>query len=188
MLRPMKAILLLALFLAACACTAERAPAPRDAGVAPVPILNFAKLTDGVYRGSQPDAAGFQALKDLGVRTIVNLRSHHDDRPLVAPAGLTVINIPLKADLFDADPPTEEEVRAFFDIVNDPALQPVFVHCAHGKDRTGTMCAIYRMENDGWTAEAALEEMRTFGYHEKLYGELREYVLAYKPKGLCPKR
>ena len=147
------------------------------------PIANFAQVAPVLYRGAQPDAAGFLALKDLGVRTVVNLRSRHDDAQLAAPAGIDVVTIEMKAAL-DADPPTDEDVRAFFAVVTDPARQPVFVHCAQGKDRTGTMCALWRMEADGWTAARALEEMRTFGFHEAMYGDLAKFVLGYRTKGL----
>ena len=170
------------LLLAACA----GAPAATDHGAiaAVVPVANFAEVESGLYRGAQPDAAGFRALRDMGVRTIVNLRSMHDDGPLVAPLGLALVNIPMPT-LPDIDPPTDAEIRTFFDVVLDPARRPVFVHCAQGKDRTGTMCALYRIEVDGWTPARAIEEMRSFGYHEFFYGELEEFVRRYEPRGLA---
>ena len=59
------------------------------------------------------------------------------------------VEIPIQADVFGSEPPTDEQVREFFTVVLDPARQPVFFHCAHGKDRTGTMAALYRIEVDG---------------------------------------
>ena len=43
----------------------------------------------------------------------------------------------------------------------------MFVHCQHGSDRTGTMCALYRIAVCGWTKEDALKEMQEggFGFH-----------------------
>jgi hypothetical protein len=69
----------------------------------------------------------------------------------------------------------------------DPAAQPVFFHCRHGKDRTGTMAALYRIEVDGWTNEEAIEEMLAFGYHT-IYQDLIDYVRAYEPRGLGARR
>jgi protein-tyrosine phosphatase len=42
----------------------------------------------------------------------------------------------------------------------------VFVHCHRGIDRTGMMCAVYRMVVCGWSKEEALDEMTNgpFGY------------------------
>jgi protein tyrosine/serine phosphatase len=37
------------------------------------------------------------------------------------------------------------------------------VHCEAGKGRTGTAVACYRIAVDGWTAERAIAEGRTFG-------------------------
>ncbi|MCP4369159.1 MAG: dual specificity protein phosphatase family protein [Deltaproteobacteria bacterium] len=42
------------------------------------------------------------------------------------------------------------------------------VRCQHGADRTGTMCALYRVAVQGWTKEEAIREMTEggFGFHE----------------------
>ena len=48
-------------------------------------------------------------------------------------------------------------------IINDPENQPVFIHCHHGKDRTGTVVACYRISHDGWTAERAKYEAQRYG-------------------------
>ena len=43
--------------------------------------------------------------------------------------------------------------------MNDPANQPVYVHCQGGRHRTGIMTAVYRMTHDSWTADRAFDEM-----------------------------
>jgi protein tyrosine/serine phosphatase len=167
------------LFLAACA----PAPAASVAADVAVPIGNFHEVAHGVYRGAQPDADGFRALRDMGVRTIVDLRSMHDDKSATA-LGLDIVNIPMPS-LPTIDAPDDEEVRKFFDVVTDAARRPVFVHCAEGKDRTGTMCALYRIEVDGWAPQRALAEMNAFGYHDSVYRGLEDFVRAYKPRGFA---
>ena len=87
---------------------------------------------------------------------------------------------------FGSVPPTDDELKKFFEVVLDPARQPVYVHCAFGKDRTGTMCALYRLEVDGWTADEVLQEMQSFGYHD-IYHDLVNFVKAYKPRGFVKK-
>lgn len=174
------------LLAAACAGRVIVCPGFEPVDPASVPIGNFGEVDEGVFRGAQPDEDGFRALASLGVRTVVNLRLHYDDDAEDVPEGIAVVAIPMHAFL-DSDPPTDEDVRRFFDVVLDPARRPVFVHCAQGKDRTGTMCALYRMEVQGWTPELAYEEMREFGFHEH-YRDLRDYVLAYRPRGFAPPR
>jgi protein tyrosine/serine phosphatase len=66
---------------------------------------------------------------------------------------------------------------AFLRIATDPKRTPVFVHCRHGSDRTGTMAAVYRIAVQGWTKEQAIAEMTQggFGFHAT-FDNLIEYI------------
>jgi tyrosine-protein phosphatase SIW14 len=142
---------------------------------------NFARVNPNLYRGAQPTVEGFRQLKAMGIKTVIDFRSYHSTKMQVEAAGLTPVEIPLKADLGSV-PPTDEELKRFFEVVLDPARQPVYIHCAFGKDRTGTMAAAYRLEVDGWTSDEALQEMEAFGYHN-IYRDLINFVRTYKPHG-----
>ena len=166
------------------ATASGRALAQRIIGVPG--LENFAQVNDRLYRGAEPTAEGFRELKKRGVKTVVGLRTNHSTRQEVEAAGLVAVELPIKADVFGSAPPTEEQVRTFFQTVLDPAKQPVYFHCAFGKDRTGTMAAIYRIEVDGWTAEQALAEMKHFGFRT-WYRDLEEFVRDYKPRGYARK-
>jgi protein tyrosine/serine phosphatase len=185
-MRPATLASVLALCVCACACResgasgSDAAAALPRAAAASVPVVNFAKIDDGLYRGAQPDSAGFRALRELGVKTIVNLREAHSDAAMAPPAGLDLVEIPLHA-FADSDPPTDADLARFLDVALDPSKRPVFVHCARGKDRTGTMCAVYRMEVDGWTPDQAFTEMQSFGFHD-YYKDLERYVRGYTPR------
>lgn len=148
----------------------------------PSRVPRLARVHPGLYRGGQPDAAGFAALSRLGIRTVVDLRRDHDERAAVASAGMDYVSLPMQADLFGSEPPTEDQVREFFDVVLDPAHQPAFVHCALGQDRTGTMIALYRIEVDGWSNAEAIAEMHAYGYHD-FFRDLIDYVRRYRRRG-----
>jgi protein tyrosine/serine phosphatase len=60
--------------------------------------------------------------------------------------------------------------------MDDPANYPVWVHCTAGRDRTGAMCAVYRMEYDHWSAEQALAEMREYGFDPEKDAAARAYA------------
>ena len=47
----------------------------------------------------------------------------------------------------------------------DPRRWPVLVHCAEGKDRTGYAIATYRIVEEQWDADSAIEEMFDFRYN-----------------------
>jgi tyrosine-protein phosphatase SIW14 len=144
-------------------------------------VENFARVNPNLYRGGQPTEEGFRQLKSMGVKTVIDFRSYHTTKKQVETAGMTPVEIPLKADLGSV-PPTEDELKEFFRVVLDPARQPVYIHCAFGKDRTGTMAAVYRLELDGWTPEEAMQEMDAFGYHN-IYRDLVNFIKTYKPRG-----
>jgi protein tyrosine/serine phosphatase len=125
-------------------------------------LPNLHKVSDGLYRGAQPTAEGIRELEKLGVKTIICLRDKHSDKEILGDSKIALENIPVKT-----WKPNDEQVIRFLKIVNDKKNQPVFVHCQHGADRTGTMCAIYRITVDGWTKKKALDEMTKggFNYH-----------------------
>lgn len=126
-------------------------------------VPNLHRVSDVLYRSAQPTDAGMQRIKELGIKTVVNLRSYHSDRDEMDHTGLGYEHLYMKT----WHPERKEAVR-FLQIVTDPERAPVLVHCQHGADRTGTMCAIYRIVVQKWTKEEAIREMREggFGFHE----------------------
>ena len=69
----------------------------------------------------------------------------------------------------------------FLQLVNDPANQPVYVHCAGGRHRTGVMTAVYRMTSDGWTADRAFKEMKDYKFGaDFLHPEFKKFVYGYR--------
>ncbi len=125
-------------------------------------VPNLYRISDELYRGDQPSPQGMQNLKNLGVKTIINLRSFHSDRDEIGNTGLAYEHIYMKA-----WHPEEEDVVRFLQIVTDPKRAPVLVHCQHGADRTGTMIAVYRIIVQGWSKAEAIREMTEggFGFH-----------------------
>jgi protein tyrosine phosphatase (PTP) superfamily phosphohydrolase (DUF442 family) len=177
--------LLVSLALASCVAPAptRRPPPPpptpeRDLAspVDPSGVGNFARITDGLWRGRQPTAEGFATLKSMGVKTVVNLRTFHSDRKLLGGLGLTYCN--LKSYAYQPD---DENVAAFLKVAIDPSCQPVFVHCEHGVDRTGVFLLAYRVVVQGWPTDKARREMRNFGFRSEMPG-LTHYLDNFDPE------
>lgn len=95
----------------------------------------------------------------MGIKTIINLRAFHSDKDEIGNVEIRYEYISVKT-----WHPEEEDVVKFLKIVTDETKTPVFVHCQHGSDRTGLMCAIYRVAVCGWSKEAATDEMIYGGY------------------------
>lgn len=168
-------VLTLALMGVACsqrqAATSDR-PTTWAAPLDHPPLTNFHRVAPGLYRGAQPTAAGMAELENLGIRMVVNLRGLHSDRELLERTGLAYRHI-----TFQTWHPEDEDIVEFLRLVTQPANQPVFVHCQHGSDRTGTMCAVYRMAVQGWSRDEAIREMTEGGYgFHTMWSNLIDYL------------
>lgn len=152
-----------------CGAQTQKSTAPAQgqqrpaAWAQPVPaksLKNFYKLDEKVYRAAQPDKAGFKELEELGIVNVLNLRGSHKDKPPKG-SGLNLYRVEMEASAI-----TEEQVIEALRFINR-APGPVLVHCWHGADRTGIVSAMYRVVFQGWTKEAAVEELVDggYGYH-----------------------
>jgi protein tyrosine/serine phosphatase len=146
-----------------------------------VHIDNFGKVDDDYYRGAQPDGRDYQDLSAIGVKTVIDLTrdGRENEKMLVERAGMTFFRIPLTT----SERPPEAAIKQFLSIVNDPANQPVYVHCQGGQHRTGVMTAVYRMTKYGWDEDKAYDEMKHYKF-ETFFGhpELRHFVHDYYEK------
>lgn len=135
-------------------------------------IPNLFRVSDPLYRSAQPTAEGFRQLRTMGIKTVVNLREFHDDEEILKDTGLAYEHIPIVT----WHPETEDVVR-FLQIVTDTNRTPVLLHCQHGADRTGTLCALFRIVVQGWSKEEAIKEMTTGGYgFHMVWDNLIEYI------------
>jgi protein tyrosine/serine phosphatase len=144
-------------------------------------IKNFGRVTEHYYRGAAPDDAEYGTLASFGIKTIVDLRGDDvdaGDQSLVERAGMTYVRMPMTTH----QPPTAAMIQAFLELVADPARQPVYVHCVGGRHRTGVMTAVYRMTQEGWTADQAFREMKKFRFGaDFLHPEFKRFVYEYRP-------
>src|SRR5437868_5672792 len=125
-------------------------------------IDNFGRINENYYRGAQPKDQDYPDLAALGVKTVIDLTDdgRADEPGLVKRAGMKFYRIPLTT----SERPSNAAVTEFLKLVNDPANQPVYVHCQGGRHRTGVMTAVYRMTHDAWTADQAYSEMKQYRF------------------------
>jgi protein tyrosine/serine phosphatase len=141
----------------------------------------FHRVDENYVRGSQPLRGGIGTLTQLGVKTVVDLRSiydHTDDvKDAAEAAGLGYEWAPMSV----WNPPTDEEANRFVSLVTDTTRGPFFVFCADGLNRIGEMTAIYRVAHSNWSVEKALDEADELGFNPYYY-TLRNYVWDYARK------
>ncbi|MDU1909777.1 dual specificity protein phosphatase family protein [Fusobacterium sp.] len=127
---------------------------------------NFHKVSENLFRSAQPTREGMKKAEELGIGTVISLRSKQKDIELAENTDLKLIHVSMRA----WNPRYEDAVKVM-QFLNPDNLstneKPILIHCYHGADRTGMMVALYRMVYQNWEREEALSEMLNggYGYH-----------------------
>ena len=141
-------------------------------------LSNFGYVTDTLYRGAQPSAAGFETLRHIGVSIIVNFREESAEtareKRQVESMGMRYAGIPWSG----RHAPTDSQVIEFLDLVRSNPQAKIFVHCERGADRTGTMIAAYRIAVEHKPVTEAVSEMHQFHYAHFWLPGLEKYVVS----------
>ncbi|MEO0371693.1 MAG: tyrosine-protein phosphatase [Pseudomonadota bacterium] len=111
---------------------------------------NFYPVSEGVYRSNQPTHERFVKLKEMGIKTVLNLRgesnaAHHlVEAESCRELGLTLVNVTLLARYAAPADDILETIKAFRQIE-----KPFVMHCKSGADRAGFASAIYLLVIEG---------------------------------------
>jgi hypothetical protein len=124
---------------------------------------NFHKVIDNLYRGAAPNEKDVFALKKMGIERIVSLDKDMGERisRLCKKLGI-------------------EQIKHYFNLKKSEVLKqlkldlkdlllskPTFIHCIHGRDRTGFIIARLRVEL-GMSPEKALAEAKRYGFGQHI--------------------
>lgn len=139
-------------------------------------MAGISKVDVNLWRGPRPD--NMDELKVLGIRQIINLEvgwfeafhglweqeQHEADLALISYS-----HCPISDWMF----PTKKEFYSVLGFIHAFAGEPhpvkTYVHCLHGQDRTGLVCAAYRVKFMDWKIDDAINEMYSFGFHSFPY-------------------
>ena len=124
-------------------------------------LENCYLVADGFYRSEQPSKSNMKAVESSGIKTLVNLRNVRKDNRKSRGTSLHLVHIPINTWRMSYD-----DVVLGLSALK-MADKPVLLHCIHGSDRTGVVTAAYRMTEQGWTKQAAIDEFLNggYGYH-----------------------
>jgi protein tyrosine phosphatase (PTP) superfamily phosphohydrolase (DUF442 family) len=176
----------LLLALAGCPATApvvpQTAPAPRQhrwpnstkftgdgalvynlAWVVPNKLLRSgARVTGGRWAKTGDDEAVLKAYRGMQNRyplsAVVNLRAEaSEDAKAAESLGMAYLHLPIE----DGHAPTPDQVTQFFAFLKQQEGVTLW-HCAAGVGRTGIFAGMLRLK-DGWTTQAAAQEMFNMG-------------------------
>jgi protein tyrosine phosphatase (PTP) superfamily phosphohydrolase (DUF442 family) len=134
-------------------------------------VFNLYMIDTGVYRCAQPDAAAFAGLEQMGMHEVLNLRYLCSDKKPASATGLTLHHVKMLAASCNWD----KAVKSLRIIKNRKG--PIVIHCKHGSDRTGLVCALYRIVFQGWSRQAAIDELENGGYgFHTVYANIPSFI------------
>ena len=127
-----------------------------------------------------------EVLDEHGIRTVVSLRTEGEreigdwfayERDVCEREGVELVHIPVD------EPPSDEHVARWLELVQDEERLPILVHCKHGVIRTAIMVALYEIAVLGKDNREVLDELPLFGrtLDEPKRVHLRDFLLRYKP-------
>lgn len=140
----------LAIFLAHLAARAGSSRTALD-----LPMRNTSEVVPDLWRGSAPSEEGYRRLVAAGVTVSVDLRA---EGGLAPPDPILHVPIPVR----DGQAPRPDQVAQLLALL-DVAPGLVYVHCAAGVGRTGSMMAAVRVLRQGAGTAAALNELISVG-------------------------
>jgi len=111
---------------------------------------NFDEVAPGVYRSNQPTHERFVKLREMGIRSVLNLRgaagaAHYlVEEESCRELGLTLVNVTFHARHAAPREDILKVIAAFRSIE-----KPFVMHCKSGADRAGFAAAIYLLVIEG---------------------------------------
>lgn len=134
-------------------------------------IPNLKQVAPGVYRGGQPTVEGWEWLRAKGITWDLKLNEWSEcPEPWLftnaSPMWIDYEPISLGQQLFGVEDYQMDSILQ--SLIDRPSN--LYIHCEHGQDRTGLVCAMYRVRIQGWSKADAEKEMLTNGFHKELRG------------------
>lgn len=132
-------------------------------------IPNFHEVSPGIFRGGRPTRkSDLEWLRSNGVETIINLenntRAVREERRWAEELGMQYISRPMSW----SERPDDDQVEDILRKLQEGRDRPLFIHCKHGRDRTGMIIGLFRVLAQDWSPNAAYKEMLDLGFRTYL--------------------
>ncbi len=129
-------------------------------------VLNASKTSDGsVYFGGQPTTESFDALKQQGVKVVINLRRademtkvNFDEKAAVEAAGMKYIQVPMESSAL----PSADALKPILEKLGAADDEHVFLHCA-SSNRVGGIWAVFEGINGKKPTDDAIADGKKAG-------------------------
>lgn len=111
---------------------------------------NFFEIAPAVYRSNHPTHARFEAMRDMGIVSVLNLRgASHTAHYLTEKKSCDDLGLKLKSAALSArSAPSRSHIQAVLEAFRT-IEKPFVMHCKSGADRAGLASAMYLMVIEG---------------------------------------
>jgi len=123
-------------------------------------VPHYQLVTPNLATGGQPSAETVAKLKEMGFKTVVNLRPGDEapvvekEKTAVESQGLRYVSIPITPGTFSAD-----DVEAVRRVLDDESAAPVLLHCSSA-NRVGAVWGVIQRRRGRSLADAEAEARR----------------------------
>ena len=165
--------------------------APPAEPLAPSSRQPFIAVSSTLVRGRRPRLADLDRLKQqFGIKTIINMEdtfstllwpwdvkrlSPRQVERAAAQRGMTAHWIPVSC----ISEPRMHVIQRILDIMDDPAQQPVYLHCFKGFERTNFVLAMHRIFRQHHNVHEAYCDMLAMGFRRPLVPKLHGVFFAW---------
>ncbi len=150
-------------------------------------IIRFKQVDNTLYRGGKPTINQLFQLKEMGINTVVDFTTGYGSNPTEQTEkecarilDINYVHLPFPS----FENPTPEYVKTFFETMEQARQtnQKVFIHCSHGKDRTGLFAALYKLTYGLDTLDHCIQEMLEMGHDAITNPNLIPFLKNYAQK------
>ena len=138
----------------------------RTAGTGePLPALRDVQPGSGIHVGGEPDGeAGLHALRELGIRSIIDVDATPPDAHVGDAVDIEVVHLPLKYSGISS-----QEAQVLSGLL-ERLERPIYVHCHHGTNRAPAAIAVGLVGTGEWSSEEGLALLRMCGTDPAFHG------------------
>lgn len=156
---------------------------PLDSNPTPITsedVCNFHQVDAHFYRGGRPRSSAYPKLVQIGIRTIINLEEPEyaaEEKAVIdklnsglpADKQIQFVSFPISPAEIDDQGVSDKRLLELFGEIQ-ASEKPIFLHCYHGKDRTGMTVAIYRLLMNQKSTSDAYDEAFHYRFSREDHG------------------
>lgn len=145
----------------------------------------FGVVEDGVYRCGYPTPDTFPFLRQLRLKTVINLLDKLPDEyaDFLKEQGTRYVHSAVKGNKAHCEEMDRTKVAKALELIMDRSNHPVLIHCRSGKHRTGALIGCLRML-ERWSLEDACDEYVYYCKHKQRYVD-KQYIERFDPRTLA---